>query len=309
MAITFNCPTCGRFCGVPEHFVGRRARCTHCDCRFIVPAESGKPAQPVKIVAAAPPGGFFQAIIFDNIKAIFHTLSLPGVALCFAMAGFQYFVGNTDYSVMMPGFGLFLPLGWITQLITLGCTCYYLLDIIGTTYLEVDVLPDIEIGYGFAFFGDVLRSLYLVLVAVVLAFMPALAIGSMMESWHINNTCLKVLIFFASSWLLAIWMAMFGMELPAWSIYRIDLIVRTIVKTWKPYLLTAFITMVAFGCWVPSLWLFHASAELVSWKTALQLGGRMASVFLMLVSMRTIGLYCRYYASAAPWLWSLRQRE
>jgi len=309
MAITFNCPQCGRFCGVPEHFVGKRARCTHCHCRFIVPAESGKPAQPVKIVAAPPPGGFFQAVIFDNCRALFHPLSLPGVALCLAMAGFQYFVGNTDYSVMMPGFGLFLPLGWITQIITLGCTCYYLLDIIGTTYLEVDVLPDIEIGYGFAFFWDVFRSLYLFLVAVILAFMPALTIGAMMESWHINNIWLRVLIFFASSWLLAIWMAMFGMELPSWSIYRIDLIVRTIVKTWKPYLLTAFITLIAFGCWVPGLWLFSGKAEVVSIQTGWQLGWRLISVFLMLVSMRTIGLYCRYYAAAAPWLWSLRQRE
>lgn len=309
MAITFNCPQCGRFCGVPEHFVGKRARCTHCNCRFIVPAESGKPAEPVKIVAAPPPGGFFRAVFFDNLKTIFHPLSLPGVVLCLAMAGFQYFLGNLDYSFTMGGFRPPLYVGWITQIITLGCTCYYFLDIIGTTYLEGDILPDIEIGYGFAFFWDVFRSLYLVAVAVILAFMPALAIGAMMETWHVNSTWLKVLIFFASSWLLAIWIAMFGMELPAWSIYRIDLIVRTIVKTWKPYLLTASITIIAFGCWVPSLWLFYGNAGIASWKTIWQFGGRMLGVLLMLVSMRTIGLYCRYYATAAPWLWSLRQRE
>jgi hypothetical protein len=97
------------------------------------------------------------------------------------------------------------------------------------------------------------------------------------------------------------------MEMPTWIIFRIDLLIRAILKTLRPYLVTALITLIAFGVWLSSLWTFYSNKDMTDLKSVLYLSWRIAGVILMLYAMRAIGFYCRHYARTCPWLWTKTQ--
>jgi hypothetical protein len=286
--------------------VGRRVRCTHCDCRFIVPAKSGK--EPV--VCTAPPDPplphFYRAIFLKNWEGFIQKDSLAGLAFCIAMPCFQFFLGNLDYSIKMPGFNLLMPVGWITQFITLASLFWYFFQIIGCTFLYPDILPELDIGFGFEYFGNLFKSLYLFIVAILLAMMPAMGIGTFLESGNLLFPWLRVVLFVFSCFLLALFLALFGMELPCWIIFRVDLLTRAIIKTFRPYIITATITMIAFGVWFFSLATFRDNKGMTQGKIILCLSWRILGVILMLYAMRTIGFYCRHYARTCPWLWTMK---
>jgi hypothetical protein len=87
----------------------------------------------------------------------------------------------------------------------------------------------------------------------------------------------------------------------------VDLLIRAIIKTFCPYIVTALITMIALGVWLCSLTTFSDSKEMTAVKTVLFLLWRIAGIILMLYAMRTIGFYCRHYARTCPWLWTMKQ--
>ena len=287
-----------------EEYAGRRARCMHCDCRFIVPAQSGRKA----VVYVEPPEHplphFYRVVLVQNWKGLFRKESLVGLVFCIAMTCFQFFLGNIDYSFTLPGFRLLLPIGWIAQIITVGGLCWYFFQTIGNTFLYPETLPEMDIGFGFEYFGNLFKSLYLFIVAVILAAMPGMMIGAVLESWNFSPVWLEVMLFVFSCFLLTLFLALFGMEMPSWIVFRFDLLIRTLIKTIRPYLVTALITIIAFGVWLTSLGTFYTNKEMATLKSALSLSWRIIGVILMLYAMRSIGLYCRHYGRTCPWLWT-----
>ncbi|MHC4289773.1 MAG: hypothetical protein ACYSSK_06950 [Planctomycetota bacterium] len=104
MAITCICPKCERFCGFKETHAGRQARCLTCSCHFIVPDHDGQKAKIVKSESESALPGFYRAALVDSFKVFIQKDSLFGIILCFALTGFHFFVGNTDYSVTLGRF-------------------------------------------------------------------------------------------------------------------------------------------------------------------------------------------------------------
>jgi DNA-directed RNA polymerase subunit RPC12/RpoP len=305
--LTFNCPKCKLFCAVTEKYAGRRVRCTHCASRFIVPAKAGLQPTLCKDIPEPPLPQFYRVIFLRNWIGLIQKDSLVGLVFCIIMPCFQFFIGNLDYSIYMPGFNLLMPIGWITQFITLASLSWYFFHTIGCTYLYPDTLPEVDIGFGFEYFGNLFKSLYLFIVAVLLAMMPAMIIGRLLESSPLLVTGVRVGLFIFSCFFLALFLALFGMELPTWIVFRIDLLARAVIKTFRPYIVTALITMFAFAVWLGSLTTFNDNKEMSLVKTGLYLAWRIAGVILMLYAMRTIGFYCRHYARTYPPLWTMRQ--
>jgi hypothetical protein len=197
--------------------------------------------------------------------------------------------------------------GWITQFITMASLSWYFFQTLGCTYLCPDTLPEVDIGFGFEYFGNLFKSLYLFIVAVLLAMMPGMIIGTLLESSPLLDPWFRVVLFIFSCFLVALFLALFGMELPTWIVFRIDLLARAILKTFRPYIVTAIITMLAFAVWLGSLGTFSDNKEITVLKTGLYLSWRIAGVIFMLYAMRTIGFYCRHYARTCPWLWAMKQ--
>ena len=55
--------------------------------------------------------------------------------------------------------------------------------------------------------------------------------------------------------------------MPSWIVFRIDLLIRAIIKTFCPYIVTALITMLAFGVWLCSLATFSDNKEMTLVKS------------------------------------------
>jgi hypothetical protein len=223
------------------------------------------------------------------------------------MPCFQFFLGDLDYSFTIGRFRPPLIVGWITQIITLGGLSWYFFQTIGSTFLNPETLPELDIGFGFEYIGNLFKSLYLFIVAVVLALIPGMIVGTLLESCNLLPGWSQVILFVFSCFFLALFLALFGMEMPVWIIFRVDLLARALIKTIRPYWVTAGITIIAFGVWFTSLWTFHSNKNMTALKSVLHLSWRIAGVILMLYAMRTIGFYCRHYAHTCPWLWTKRQ--
>ena len=246
---------------------------------------------------------FYRVVLLENWKGLFRKESLLGLVFCIVMPCFQFFLGDLDYSFTMPGFRPPLIIGWITQIITLGSLSWYFFQTVGSTFLYPESLPELDIGFGFEYIGNLFKSLYFFIVAVVLALMPGMVVGTFLESYDMLPGGLQGILFVFSCFFLALFLALFGMEMPVWIIFRVDLLIRAILKTIRPYLVTALITIIAFGVWLASLWTFYSNKNMTTLKSVLHLSWRIAGVILMLYAMRTIGFYCRHYAHTCPWLW------
>jgi hypothetical protein len=199
-----------------------------------------------------------------------------------------------------------MPVGWITQFITLSSLAWYFFQTIGSTYLYPETLPEVDIGFGFEYFGNLFKSMYLFIVAVLLALMPGMIIGTLLKSSPLLTPWVRVGLFTFSCFFLALFLALFGMDMPSWIVFRVDLLIRAVIKTFYPYIITALITMLALAVWLCSLATFSDNQEMTALKAVLFLAWRIIGVILMLYAMRTIGFYCRHYARTCPWLWTMK---
>lgn len=313
--LSFKCPKCRRFCAVVEEYAGRRVRCTHCSCRFIVPGKPGEKAQIYVDPPEPPLPGFYRAIFVDGWKGLFVKDSIVGLVFCLAMTVFQFYLGDLDYSFSVTGAsgGGFRPpliVGWITQFFTLGGLCWYYFQIIGATAMYPESLPELDIGFGFEYLGNLIKSIYLFIVAAFLSLIPSMAVAAWLESLGIVSMWIRGVLMLTSGFLFGLILAIFGMDTPPWvAVFRPDVLIRTITKTFWPYLVTTVIADIAFVGWFFSLFTFATSKDITTLKTVLFLIGRLAAVLGMLYAMRVIGLYCRHYKRVCPWLWTIQNRD
>jgi len=307
--LSFSCPKCKRFCAVAEDYAGRRVRCTHCHCRFIVPAKQGDKVLPYNEPALPPLPEFYREVFVRSWKILFVKDSLAGLAFCIAMTCFQFFLGNLDYSFTMGGFRPPLIIGWITQFFTLGGLFWYFFQIIGTTVLYPESLPELDIGIGFEYFGALFKSIFLFLNGLLLTAIPGIVIGTILESFGFASLGINLVILILSCLLLTLWLGLFGCDFPIWIVFRVDVLIRILAATLKPYLVIALITEVVFLGWLISLLTFSTIENLSLLEKSLYLAFRIAMVILMLFAMRTIGLYYRHYKPACPWLWDIKNTD
>lgn len=313
--LSFNCPKCRQFCAVLEEYAGRRVRCTHCSCRFIVPTQQGEKARIYVDPPEAPLPGFYRAIFVDGWKGLFVKDSILGLVFCLAMAVFQFYLGDLDYSFSVTGAagGGFRPpliVGWITQFFTLGGLCWYYFQIIGSTAMYPESLPELDIGFGFEYLGNLIKSIYLFIVAAFLSLIPSMAAAAWLESLGIVSMWVKLGLMSVSGLLFGLLLAIFGMDTPPWvALFRPDTLIRTIIKTFRPYLVTTIIADIAFVGWFLSLFTFATNKDMTTFKTVLFLIARLAAVIGMLYAMRVVGLYCRHFKRTCPWLWTIQNKD
>ena len=95
-------------------------------------------------------------------------------------------------------------------------------------------------------------------------------------------------------------LCMIGSGVAPWKVCRYDLIIRVIVKTFRPYLLSAVITFIALLSVYFTVGFFSTNPDTHRPAVGVMLALRLVAVFLMLFAMRTIGLYARHYYHCFP---------
>ncbi len=300
MTITCTCPKCDRFCGFKDAYAGRQVRCLACNSHFIVPDHDGQTARLLKPEPEAALPGFYRAVLVDNFKAFIQKESLFGIILCIALTCFHFFAGNEDYSFTLGAFRPPLAIGWVVTFCCAGYLLWYLMETINTTTVGNDFLPEIFIGAGFVFIGEAVKSIYLFIVAFAIAAIPGAALGALLEKMGISYSWLNMIIITLSLSMLPMILCMLGTAVSPWKVFRYDLIIRVIVKTFKAYFLTSAVTFAALLGMFMTLGLFSDQANSNQLKITAMLIIRLVAVSVMLFAMRTIGLYARHYYPCFP---------
>lgn len=302
MAITCTCPKCGRFCGFKDVYAGRRARCLNCSTPFIIPLREGEQAQFADTPSLEPLPGFYKKVFHGTAAAFIRKESLFGIILCITLTAFHFVVGDTDYSVSLPGFRPQLWTGWVATFICAGYLLWYFMETVNVTIMDNDILPEIFIGSGFVFIGESIKSIYLFIASFAVAAVPGAAITALLQKYGISYDWLNILIVLLSLSMLPMILGILGSGLPIWKIFRYDQIIRVIIGAWRPYLLTVAITCVALASVYLTVGYFATNPNLTRPHAALMFTGRLLSVFLMIAAMRTIGLFSRHYYPCFPFL-------
>ena len=299
MGIWCTCPKCDQFCSFEDEDAECETQCPSCSSRFIVPEQNGQKGIALPAESQEPLEGFYRAALIENFKAFIQKESLLVIVLCIALTCFHFFAGNQDFSFTFPGFRPPLLIGWVATFCCAGFLLWYFMEIINTTVMDNDFLPDILMGGGFAFIGEAAKSIYLFFVAFAIACIPGAAVATLLELLGLSYTWLNVTILILSMLMLPMILCMLGAGVAPWKVFRYDQIIRMIAKTFGPYMFTSIIVFIALFAMFLTVGLFSDQASSPS-KTTAMLFLRLLAVFLMLLAMRTVGLYARHYFRCFP---------
>lgn len=301
MTISCNCPKCDRVCGFKDDYAGRRARCLHCDTKFIIPSPDDQ--HPVVEIAEVEPEGplpgFYAAVFKDSWKIFVQKESAVGIVLCVALTCFHFFIGDKDYSFEVLGLMIQGQIGWVATFITAGYLLWYFIEIINLTTVDCDCLPEITIGDFFAFVYAAAKSIYCFFAAFVVAALPAAILLNVLAAIGLSFAWLNITIVAAAFLMVPMLLSMLACGIAPWLLFRYDRIVVIIIKTFRPYLVTAGITLVSFVLIFLTIGYFEETTE-KTFPAALMLTGRLLAVFVTMFAMRTIGLYVRHYYESFP---------
>jgi DNA-directed RNA polymerase subunit RPC12/RpoP len=299
MTITFKCPECGQLCAFPEKHAGRRARCTKCNQRFTIPAKQGDNAVKLKTAPETPLPGFYKAALQDNRKIFtdFHNIT-PFVFLT-ALVCFRFFLAHTDYSFTVGNFRVQMPLGWIVIIITWGCQIWYYMETVYAASLNNKQLPEIDIGFGFEFFGNIIKSIYLFVVAVILAEAPFLILVAILKSIGLTQAYLLQPITLGGAFLLPTMIFILSTGRDLWLIFRVDYLIKPLIKSPLPYSVVAI--LIAAGAIIEWETVGYGEVRLYSNSLiAVHLLANIGSAVFLLIVMRVTGRYAYHYRCYMP---------
>jgi len=176
MTIQFNCPNCDSVIGFDEKYTGRRAQCTSCGERFIIPAKDYEKAKKVELPEEIfePEPGFYRAVFVNSWKLFIRPANATGLVFVTAAVCFKFFTGHLDYSWTAGYFRFQAPVGLVVTLAAWGCLFWYYMEIICSTSIEVDELPDVDMGGFFGFIWNIVRSLFIFAVTLIIAELPCI---------------------------------------------------------------------------------------------------------------------------------------
>jgi len=302
MTIQFNCPNCNAVIAFADKHCGKRARCTTCGQLFIIPSKDNE--TPKKIEQPEEKGrpipGFYHAVFVDSWKLFARAQNATGLVFVTAAVCFKFFTGHTDYSWTMGGFRFQAPVGLIVTLAAWGCLFWYYMEIIYSTAFDMEELPDVYMGGFFGFIWNVLKSLCIfsiTLVAVELPCIISIIISRRMDfDWPLLTRLLSLAGLFAFP--MAILTFSVGRDITM--VFRPGYILKPIARAFWPYF-----TVVALfvSAWQLQLLTIEYGDLLGRDKViiGLHLLANLAIQALAIISMRSIGLFCRHYSCHLPW--------
>jgi len=298
MTIRFNCPNCNELIAFADKHSGKRARCASCGQRFIIPSEDKGTAEKVELPAekAETLPGFYRAAFIESWKIFFRPQNATGLVFVIAAVCFKFFTGHTDYSFAMGMFRFQAPVGLVVTLSAWGCLFWYYVEIICSTALDTDELPDVYMGGLFGFIWNAIKSLTIFSMGLFAVLLPCIIFISISRSTGVVSHVLSLAGLFAFP------MAVLTISLApdVTMVFRLDYIYRPVAKAFWPYLLAAGMFLLAWELQLRTVCYGRliGSNNLV---IGLHLLANLAVQALAIIAMRSIGLFYRHYYCYFPW--------
>jgi hypothetical protein len=302
MTIQFNCPSCNALIAFADKHRGKRARCTTCGQRFIIPLQSDQKAKKIKSPRekAEPLPGFYRAVFVESSKLFTTAKNVTGLVFIITAVCFKFFVAHMNYTMTIPGqwliFEFPLPIGSVLNVSAWGFLFWYYMEIIYSTAFETEELPEVIVGGMSGLFWRIVKSVYtffIILLVVELPFVIVKVISKRLESdWPILLCVLMLggLFFFP----MAILTAAVGRDL---TMLRPDYLLIPICRAAKPYVVTAALLAAAGILQMRANQYTDQAPAVAAGHLLLNLVVQMVA----LISMRAIGLFYRHYSCHLPW--------
>ena len=298
MTIEFNCPKCNAVIGFADKHAGKQAHCTTCGQQFIIPDKSFEKAKKFKPPEeeSGPEPGFYRAVFIDNWKLFFKPQNVTGLVFVTAAVCFKFFTGHVDYSLTFGGFRLQGSVGLVITLASWGCLFWFYIEMICSTATDFEELPDVDMGGFFGFIWNIVKSLFVFATVFTIVELPCIiAVVISGRENIVSNILGFVGLFFFPIAILTV--SVVG---ETTSLLRPDYIFKPVAKAFRPYL----VTVGLFALAIQLQLLMTGYGQLIgksNFNIALHLLANLAVQALLIISMRTIGLFYRYYSCYFKW--------
>lgn len=320
MTISFRCPHCDALCAFMDKYAGRRAKCTTCQKKFIIPSQSDvkpeKVTEKIKVIEKTTPG-FYKAVFIESWAAIFYPETLSTIKYLVMLVVLKLVLGGATViwaSTIRPptGFDIFFVLIQVAILgflafalfCALGRTIELYMDVVADTGFEIDQLPPPLSDSDFPIWQHMLKPFLIFFGMILVAFMPYF-LGDMffmhagIEHGSIFAVHKDLTIILQALWLISVF------SIPSifihiaisrdWMCLRPDFVFKPMLKAPMPYFLLVLMFIAVFY--------IESSTDISNSLMA----GDMPSVILksilnilalvpILWVMRSSGLFYRHYA-------------
>ncbi len=301
MAITFQCPHCGNLCAFEAKYVGRRARCTKCMQRFIIPSGNNAPVEKVLEKPGVPISGFYRSVFIGSRKVLWGRDNILVAVFIIAMVTFKFFIGHFNFSFLVPGFAVNIPIDWITIIICWGGLFWFYMAVVESAALGFDELPDIEMGEGLAWIVTIIKSNYLFIVALILAELPFMvAITVLREKFGVDWAWLRHGLLLAGFFFFPMILLTISSAEQLWMVFRPDYIVVPICRAFRAYLVCTGLVGVAVVMQLVTVE-YGALEDARWWLVAAHLLFDILAVIVAVLAMRSVGLFYRHYSCYFRW--------
>jgi hypothetical protein len=209
-------------------------------------------------------------------------------------------MAGKNYTLTIPGrayiVNLPIPIGHVLHIAAWGFLFWYYMEMIYSTAYEQDKLPDVIVGGFSGLLSRIVKSVYIFIIILVVVELPYL-IAALISSWmDADWPVLLHALMFAGLFLfpIAILSAAVGKDL---TLLRPDYFLITILRAFKPYLVTAMLLGAAAVLQLLANQYSGQSFAVAAGHLLLNL----AVQAIALIAMRSIGLFFRHYSCLLPW--------
>lgn len=304
MTIEFNCPNCKAVIAFADKHGGKRAHCTSCQQRFVIPFKSHEKAKKVKppkdIEKAEPIPGFYRAVFIESWKLFTNSSNATDLAFIFIVVVFKFFTAGLNFSLHIQGewlgFDFYIPLGWASRGAAWGCLFFFYSEMIYSTGFDQDELPIITIGGFYGLIWIIVKSVYAIFVILLVTGLPYVLALLLLRLTKVESPALLYSLMFGGLFLLpiAILTVAIGRD---FTMLRPDYLLAPIRRAFTPYLTT----VVLLGGAVISQIVTSQYAGQSPAAAAGYLSLNLLVQAFVLIAMRSIGLFYRHYSCHLPW--------
>ena len=302
MTIRFNCPSCNELIAFADEHCGKRAHCTTCGQRFIIPSEEKGKTKKIKSPKekGEPLPGFYRAVFAGNLQLFTDPKNITGLVFIAVAVCLKFFTAGMNYTITLVGeamsIDLPIPIGHVLHVSAWGFLFWYYMKIIYSIAYEQEKLPDVIVGGFKGLLWRIAKSVYIFIIMLLVVELPYIIAALILNWMDVELPMLEYILMFGGLFLfpVAILSAAVGKDL---TLLRPDYFLVTISRAFKPYLVTAVLLGAAVVLQLQANQYSGQSPTAATGHLMLNL----AVQVIILVAMRSIGLFFRHYSCMLPW--------
>lgn len=297
MTIEFNCPECNAIIAFDSKHAGKRARCSTCGQKLIIPHKSFEKAEKVKPPPeiAVPLPGFYHALFIDTWKLFINPENTTTLVFVIAAVFFKFFLAKGACC-----------LGFISHFVIWGWLLGFYLNIISETAdsdVDDNTLPQIYLGAFPAFLWNIIKPFLIFSLTLLVVQAPLLILLAYKQDegvtihniWqlHTDTAILARAFFFIGLFFFPIAILIVAIE-TVLTLLRPARLLSAIFRAFVPYLVITS-SLAAFALLEIKAQPCDFTGQAAFFTNIANLILNLIVQLLAIIAMRAIGLFYRHY--------------